>query len=143
MWNCWFIGVMAEGYKVRAGSVSQCLEKCPVRKVTDSSIFIPISLFCSVLKFIWEKTQGKFLFSFSLNFFFVWNKSSAELPTAFCVSVFKCRFILLSFKCQMKILLELEMAFLFFFFFFSCVHNYYPVRERSCICVKINFLNYF
>lgn len=23
------------------------------------------------------------------------------------------------------------------------MHNYYPVRERSCICVKINFLSYF
>lgn len=31
----------------------------------------------------------------------------------------------------------------FLFFFFSHVHNYYPVRERSCICVKINFLSYF
>lgn len=39
----------------------------------------------------------------------------------------------------MKIWLQLEMV----WFFFSHVHNYYPVRERSCICVKINFLSYF
>lgn len=139
MWNCWFIAVMVEQYKVRAGSVSQWLEKCPVREGNWPLFFIPSSLFCRVLNFIWEKLEANSLLFLTL-FFLVWNKSFAELPSAFCLCI-QVPFMLFSFKYQMKIRLQLEMS--FFFFFFSHVHNYCPVRERSCICVKINFLNFF
>lgn len=119
--------------------MSQWLEKCPVREGNLLvSFFILSSLFCSMLKFTWKKLKANSLL-FLTSFFWSERRALLTCPLhsgCLCIQV---PFILFSFNCQMKMQLQLEVA----FFFFSHVHNYYPVRERSCICVKINFLSYF
>lgn len=85
LWNFWVIIVMVKQFKGRAGPVSQWLEKCPVRE--GNLFFLFWAVFSAVCWNSHGKSSRRVLFSFSLFFFLVWNKSSADLPTAFWMSL--------------------------------------------------------